>query len=151
MLWTVLGEAGRNKRGQRYVLCRCVCGVERKVMWDSIRRGLSKGCGCKGKCGASRACNGTPTPTYVSWQSMRTRCLNPNSSDYPRYGGRGITVDAAWESFEQFLLDMGERPKGCTLDRIDVNGNYTKTNCHWATYKQQRQNQRPHKRSVRCS
>ena len=151
MLWTVLGEAGRSKRNQRYVLCRCVCGTERRVMWDSIRKGVSKSCGCKGKCGAAKARGGKPTPTYVSWQAMRTRCLNPNSADYPRYGAVGITIDPAWDSFECFLQDMGERPVGYTLDRIDVYGNYCKSNCRWATYKQQRHNQRPHKRSVLCS
>ena len=151
MLWIVIGEAGRNARGQRYVMCRCVCGTERKVAWDSIRRGLSKGCGCKGKSGHAKQCAGKPSSTYVSWQSMRTRCLNANSVDYSRYGGRGITIDPAWDCFENFLSDMGERPAGRTLDRIDVDGPYCKSNCRWATAKEQRHNQRPHKRSVKCS
>jgi hypothetical protein len=73
---------------------------------------------------------------------MRTRCLNPNASDWPRYGGRGITICAEWDSFEQFLADMGERPEGMTNDRIDVDGNYEPGNCRWATAKEQRRNQR---------
>jgi hypothetical protein len=73
---------------------------------------------------------------------MRTRCENPKATKYAIYGGRGITVCARWDSFENFLTDMGERPEGLTLDRIDVNGNYEPGNCRWATAKEQRANQR---------
>lgn len=82
----------------------------------------------------------TLSPTYRSWQHMRTRCLNPKDKNFPRYGGRGITVCAQWGDFKNFLADMGERPKGCSLDRKDANGNYEPGNCRWATEIQQQNN-----------
>lgn len=151
MNWTVLRDAGRNPRGQKLVEARCVCNTIKVLTEDSIKRGLSKSCGCtKTTNGHSRALGGKPSATYVSWQSMKTRCLNPKSSDFPRYGARGIAVCESWLDFDNFLKDMGERPEGHTLDRIDPEGNYCKTNCQWATYKTQRANQRLHKRSVKC-
>lgn len=76
--------------------------------------------------------NGVSTPTYVSWQRMKNRCLNPAAIDYPRYGGRGIVICDRWlHSFENFLADMGLRPDGLQLDRIDNEGNYEPTNCRW--------------------
>ena len=81
------------------------------------------------------------TSTYHIWSSMKARCSNPNHQNYHRYGGRGVSVCSEWaDSFEQFLEDMGERPKGMSLDRIDVNGNYSADNCRWATAKQQMRN-----------
>jgi hypothetical protein len=77
---------------------------------------------------------GKISPTYLSWQRMKGRCQNPNAADFARYGGRGISVYARWsESFEDFLADMGERPKGLQLDRIHNDGNYEPGNCRWAS------------------
>lgn len=71
---------------------------------------------------------------------MKNRCLNPNATDYPRYGGRGIRVCDRWLSFENFLADMGERPNGTTIDRIDGSKGYEPTNCRWATASEQQRN-----------
>lgn len=82
------------------------------------------------------------TPTYNSWRAMLQRCKNPNHDRYSYYGGRGVTVHAEWTKFENFLRDMGERPTGKTLDRINPYGNYEPSNCRWATKKQQERNKR---------
>lgn len=77
------------------------------------------------------------TPTYISWQNMKSRCLYPSTPSYPNYGGRGISFAARWASFVDFLADMGIRPEGTTLDRIDNDGNCGPDNCRWATYAEQ--------------
>jgi hypothetical protein len=84
-----------------------------------------------GKCG---------TPTYRSWQSMLTRCTNPAAEKYPLYGGRGISVCERWRKFENFLKDMGEKPRGLSIGRINNDGDYEPGNCRWETNAQQSRN-----------
>jgi hypothetical protein len=80
-------------------------------------------------------------PTYSSWSAMRARCLRPDHKSWPRYGGRGIEICAEWlVSFENFVRDMGERPAGLTLDRLDKDGPYAPGNCRWATRAEQSRN-----------
>lgn len=83
------------------------------------------------------------TTTYRVYHGMLSRCYNEKLNNYHRYGGRGVRVCGRWlESFENFLSDMGERPEGKSLDRIDNNGNYELSNCRWSTPYEQQQNQR---------
>lgn len=82
------------------------------------------------------------TPTYKAWHCMKQRCLNPKHRNFRLYGGRGITICDRWMEFPLFLADMGERPNGLTLDRIDGEGNYQPGNCRWATMKEQCNNWR---------
>jgi hypothetical protein len=92
-----------------------------------------------------RTHNMSGTPVYGSWASAKARCTTVTNDRYSSYGGRGITMCERWlNSFENFYEDMGQRPEGTSLDRIDCNGNYEPSNCRWATYKEQSNNQRIH-------
>lgn len=87
-------------------------------------------------------CGTTRTPTYYTWQCMKERCNSQSHRSFKYYGGRGIRVCEKWNTFESFLNDMGIRPDGKYLDRIDSNGNYEPSNCKWSTMKEQQNNRR---------
>lgn len=122
--------------------CVCDCGTLKSVDSNALLLGSTVSCGCKRARGNHRTHEKSRTPAYRSWASMMSRCFNPKSFGYRKWGGRGITVCKRWWRFESFLADMGERPKGLTLDRKRVNGNYKPSNCRWATKKQQARNTR---------
>ena len=120
--------------------CRCDCGVKLIVKGTNIRSGNTKSCGCLKLETAKKQMTThgySGSRTYVSWNGMLTRCMNPNVREYVKYGGRGIKVCKRWFKFENFLEDMGERPPNTSIDRINPDGNYTKSNCRWATRREQ--------------
>lgn len=92
--------------------------------------------------GHARTHMGKMSPTYNTWRGMIGRCLNPHHDRYSYYGALGVSVCAQWRRFAGFLADMGLRPEGMSLDRIDPRGHYEPTNCRWATSQQQRHNRR---------
>jgi hypothetical protein len=157
---TVLEELRKpsGKQNRDYFRCLCECGREKDILAHSVKTGMTNSCGClmrettitrsttHGMCG---------TPFYRKWTAMKDRCENENHKSYGNYGGRGICVDASWsDSFENFYSDMYESylehvnefgENQTTLDRIDVNGNYTPENCAWSTCKEQVLNRRKRK------
>jgi hypothetical protein len=152
--WCVIAYAGTNKRRSAQWECACACGAHGIVDGWHLRSGQSQSCGClqrelvrvrSTKHGMSNS------PEYYSWQSMKQRCSKSYATSYKYYGALGISYCEDWHSFIGFFAYMGVRPAGCSLDRIDPNGNYKPGNCRWADAKQQRQNRRLPKRRRRRS
>lgn len=134
-------------------LCLCECGNLRIVTSSNLKSGTSTSCGCRfGNWGYERhgqTKRGNVPPTYKSWANMVKRCTNTKSISYCDYGGRGITICERWKDYSNFLLDMGPRPDGMTLDRINNEGNYEPSNCCWSTPSQQAYNRRPKSSGLR--
>ena len=141
------GRIRRRGDTLRIVLVRCDCGGEKKMILGSLRikRFPTVSCGCQqrksGESGGRYKKHGmSHSPEYESWRSMIGRCKNQNASNYYRYGGRGITICPEWKDFRVFFRNMGPRPKGTTLGRIDSSKGYTPDNCRWETHVQQNNN-----------
>lgn len=139
-------------RKNRLVTCLCDCGKKTTVNDCNLMTKNTMSCGClfKEKVGTfnlkhGRSAKGVNCITFSSWASMKARCYIPSSTVYEYYGGRGIGVCDEWrDNFNQFLLDVGERPSlAHSLDRMDCDKNYSKDNCRWATRKEQANNRRP--------
>lgn len=143
---TVLEAHGRSKdRKNVFWKCLCSCGNFKVIMGSSLRRGATKSCGCFHIECASKVNykHGHATSrTNQTWCSMKQRCLNKNNPEYRNYGGRGVTVCKRWMKFENFLSDMGERPAGKSIDRINNNLGYSPKNCKWSTSLEQARNKR---------
>ena len=121
-------------------VCTCSCGNTTTARTHHLLQGRKLSCGCLYKETRGHWTHGmSKMPVYEVWQAMIQRCTNPRNARYNDYGGRGITVCDHWLKFENFYEDMGE-PNGLTLDRIDNNGNYEKSNCRWTTYEVQNNN-----------
>jgi hypothetical protein len=133
-----------SKQGNIYVRYRCVCGTEKVIMRAMVRTGKTKSCGCyrsayhKEHHPTTETHGMTGSPTYISWIAMRRRCSDQKNASYQWYGAKGIAVCPEWQnSFEKFLADMGTKPSGCSIDRLDSSKGYYKENCRWATVLEQ--------------
>jgi len=151
---TVISKAG-IKYKRRVWVCRCDCGTEKEIVGVNLRKGNTTSCGCfqreciskvikeNFKHGKARSVE------YSAWNAMHKRCTRDNHPSFEHYGGRGIKVCDRWLDFECFLEDMGKRPEGLSLDRVNNNGNYEPSNCRWTTRKEQANN-RSNNRKINC-
>lgn len=135
-----------DHKHRKFWLCACDCGNKKIIRQDGLvgKTRPTISCGCQtSKSATTHGMEGTSI--YHIWKSMRSRCDRTKHIHYKNYGGRGISYTKRWEKFENFYADMGARPPGMTLDRINNTAGYSKENCRWATHKQQSRNTRKNK------
>ena len=150
---TVIVRAGSTVKGRMATwLCKCDCGNVIIAIGNNLLRGHTTSCSCyreqEIRVRHGDTVGGNESSEYSTWRGMIQRCHNPLAFGYENYGGRGIKVCEEWRTdFRNFLADMGRKPgRGYSIDRVDVNGNYEKSNCKWATSAEQALNKRPRRK-----
>lgn len=151
---TVIEDSGKRSKCRHIIWeCICNCGNKCKLTTGQLQSGSTQSCGClkkevdkkngfvRGKLNIKHSMCGTRE--YITWINMKTRCYNSKEESYKNWGGRGIFVCRRWRnSFENFYKDMGDKPEGLSIDRINNNGPYGPWNCRWSTAKEQIHNNR---------
>ena len=149
-LLTVLSTFNHGLKQPWRCMVACECGTMKSVFKNNLTAGKVLSCGCAKNAlsserwlthGHSKGPDGKRSPTYSSWHSMRDRMSRPSKRDLKTYGN--LDMDPRWEHFDNFLADMGVRPEGKSLDRIDNSRGYWPDNCRWATHSEQMTNRRP--------
>lgn len=140
---TPIEPCGKTKDGHIKWRFQCTCGNTKELAYSRFRMGYTRSCGCLSSDTKPNLKHGHKgSSTYSSWTSAKDRATNPNSKDFYRYGAVGIGMHPRWLSFENFLEDMGEKPPGTSIDRIDGTKGYEPGNCRWATPMEQARNKK---------
>jgi len=138
---SVVRHAGRNTSKRQVWECICDCGNVHTADSAALTTGNTVSCGCYLKERITKH-GGSGKASYNTWRAMMRRCYNQSDKDYPKYGGRGVTVCSAWHTYTVFIKAMGEPTGNQTLDRVDPYGDYTPDNCRWASLTAQARNKR---------